>query len=124
MLLSAGESFIQFITVLIIFVLVLGITYFVTKYVGKFQKAQVTRANIEVVEATKISTSAYAEILRVGDKYIAVAVSKDNVTYLCEVDGETVITRQASDISQTDFSGILAKAKSLVTKDDNAKSDE
>ncbi len=118
------DSFAQFMTVLLIFILVLAITFFVTRWIGKFQKTQTTGANIEVVEATKISASAFAEIIRVGNKYIAVAVSKENVTYLCDVPEEDISFAKDGDISAVGFSNVLEMVKNnLPVKHDQHKSD-
>ena len=118
------DSFAQFMTVLLIFVLVLAITFFVTRWIGKFHKTQTTGANIEVVEATKISASAFAEIIRVGNKYIAVAVSKENVTFLCDVPEEDISFAKDGDISAVGFSNVLEMVKNnLPVKHDQHKSD-
>ncbi len=118
------DPFAQFMTVLLIFVLVLAITFFVTRWIGKFQKTQTTGATIEVVEATKISASAFAEIIRVGNKYIAVAVSKENVTFLCDVPEEDISFAKDGDISAVGFSNVLEMVKNnLPVKHDQHKSD-
>ena len=74
------ESYLQFIAILIIFVLVLGLTYYVTKWLAGYQKEKNSGRNIEVLETGRISTTKYIQIVRLGDKYMAIAVGKDEVT--------------------------------------------
>ena len=121
---SRVDSFAQFLTVLLIFLLVLGVTYFVTRYIGKYQKTQTTGRNIEVIEATKISPQAFVEILKVGSKYIAVAVSKDNVTYLCDVPAEEIIVSEEGDIVPQSFNKIFdIVRKNNLTSSEDIRSD-
>ncbi len=88
LLTARSDSYMQFITVLLIFVLVLGVTAFVTKWMANYQKEQGANCNIEVLETTRISNSKYIQLVRIGQTYMAIAVCKDTVTMLCEVPKE------------------------------------
>ena len=98
----------QFFTVLIVFIFVLALSMFCAKWVGNYQKGQSQGVNTEVVETIRIAQGKWVQILRVGSKYKVIAVSRDTVTYLGEVD--------EADIKKTDpedkksFSEILSKA--------------
>ena len=84
MLLTTGgyNSFLDMITVLLIFVFVIAITLFTTKYIANYQKVQNAGKNIEVLETYRISQSKYIQIVKIGKKNVAIAVSKDTVTLL------------------------------------------
>ena len=82
------DSYAQFITVLIIFVLVLAVTALVTRWIANYQKEQSVNVNIEVIETTRISGNKYIQIVRLGEKYVAIAVCKDTVTLLGEISKE------------------------------------
>jgi len=84
---SAG-SYAQFIAVLVIFVFVLGVTAFVTKWIAGYQKQQGAGSNIEVIETSRLTNNKYLQIIRVGEKYLAIAVCKDTVTMLGEIPRE------------------------------------
>lgn len=93
-LLLTGEidSYVQFITVLVIFVIVLGITALTTKWIANYQKQQSVNENIQVIETTRIANNKYIQIVRVGGKYMAIAVCRDTVTMLGEIPGEQLKT--------------------------------
>ena len=92
LLLTAGfsNSYAQLITVLLLFVVVLGVTAFVTKWLAGYQKQQGAGCNIQVIETSRISNSKYIQIVRVGDTYMVIAVCKDTVTLLGEVAEESL----------------------------------
>ena len=105
------ESVVQLITVLVIFVLVLFVTLFVTKWLAGFQKQQQSGKNINVVEITKISPNHYAQILKIGSKYVAVAIGKDNVTVLATLDESELNLEENGNAQKPDFAAVFEKLK-------------
>ena len=122
MLLSLGtglESVIQFITVLLIFVFVLVITWISTKYLAGIQKDRYKTGNMELIETLRISNNKYMQIVRVGNKYYCMAVCKDTVTMLGEVRKEDMIFSDNNVSANMDFHKILEsmKQKALGNKE-------
>ena len=117
MILTAGgyDSFLDLITVLLIFVFVIAITLFTTKYVANYQKVQNAGKNIEVLETYRISQSKYIQIVKIGAKYVAIAVSKDTVTLLSALE-ETDISINDMVNEGKSFKDILAGLKKSNTK--------
>ncbi len=110
---AAGESFFQLIFALVVFVGVLAITAFVTKWIAGYQKTQGLNKNLEIVEAIRLTNNKYVEIIRAGeDKYFVIAMGKDEVTLLGELSSD-----QLKDIDEInskaqtpmDFKSILEK---------------
>ncbi len=88
-LLAAGtNSYAQLITVLIIFVVVLGVTAWTTKWIAGYQKRQSESSNIELLEASRIGNNKYVQIVRVGETIYVLAIGKDTVTKLGEIPAE------------------------------------
>ena len=108
-----ADSAAQFLTVLILFVLVLAITAFTTRWIAGYQKQQNLNGNIEVIETQRISTGKYLQIIRVGEKYLAVAVCKDTVTMLTEVPKEQMVFRETGGKSATSFAELFEKMKKI-----------
>ena len=108
LLTGSPGSYAQFITVLLIFIIVLGITAVVTKWMASYQKQQSVNENIEVIETTRIANNKYIQIIRAGEKYMAIAVCKDTVTMLGEIpEGSLKTTKPAQNFG---FKELLDKA--------------
>ena len=121
------DSYAQFITVLIIFVLVLAVTALVTRWIANYQKEQSVNVNIEVIETTRISGNKYIQIVRLGEKYVAIAVCKDTVTLLGEISKEQL--REENHAGVFRFRDILERATQKtevksVKAEDNQSDDE
>ena len=82
------DGYAQFITVLVIFVVVLGVTAMTTKWIANYQRQQSVNENVQVIETTRIANNKYVQIIRVGETYMAIAVCKDTVTMLGEIPAE------------------------------------
>lgn len=57
-----ADSYAQFITVLLIFVAVLAVTAWVTKWIAGYQKKQGVESNIEVRETVRIANNKYIQL--------------------------------------------------------------
>ncbi len=90
------DGYAQFITVLVIFILVLAVTAFVTRWIANYQKQQNANLNVEVIETTQIGANKYIQIVRLGKTYKAIAVCKDTVTCLGEVPEEQLIREKSA----------------------------
>ena len=108
---SGFESVLQFITVLIIFVFVLGITYISTRYIAGIQKEQYKTGNMELIETLRISNNKYLQIVRAGNKYFCMAVCKDTVTMLGEIQKEELVFHENNVNAGIDFQKVLEKMK-------------
>ncbi|HKM20629.1 MAG TPA: flagellar biosynthetic protein FliO [Lachnospiraceae bacterium] len=113
---SALESFAQLVTVILIFIFVLALTYFTTRFVGRYQKTQMQNKNIEVIETFKITANKFIQIVRTGDKYLVIAIGKDTVTMLSELSEEELDFTPSEVKGTENFQEILTKAKELVHK--------
>lgn len=109
---SKLSSFAQLITLIIVFIFVLGLTVVATRWMGKLQKQQYKCTNIEVIETSRISNTKYIQIVRTGQKYVVIAVCKDTVTMLTELQQEElelITSPETSDF--LGFQEILMKVK-------------
>lgn len=72
--------------------------------------------NMELIEACRIAPGKYIQIVRVGKKYLALAICKDSVTLLSELsEDEIKITEKKEMVS---FKELLEKAKKRADKDE------
>lgn len=119
---SKIDSFVQLMTVLILFVVVLGITWLVTRYIAGFQKGRMQGNNFEVIDSLRISQNKYIQILRIGNHYVAMAVCKDTVTVLAELSKDEIVNPEDFNTGMpVQFEEFLGRARSLVKKADTKK---
>ena len=85
-----------------------------------YQRGRASNTNIEVLEMIGLSNNKYIQIIRVGQKYLAVAICKDTVTMLTEIPEQDLILSDGSVPKTMRFKDILNKVqnKSILEKED------
>lgn len=104
------DSFLQFITVLLIFLFVLAITWVATKWIANVQKGKTFGTNIEVVETYRLTANKFIQIIKTGEKYVAIATCKDTVTMLAEIPAEQIHLPDGAEKTAPDFRKVFEKA--------------
>lgn len=117
---SQGESLFQLVIVLFIFVVVLIMTYYATKWMAGYQKQQQIGKNLHVVETVRVGNNKFVEIVQTGkDHYIVIGVGKDEIVFLGNLDAEAVNIEETSDkqfSTSANFRDILKKFTDLPNK--------
>lgn len=113
---TKADGYLQFMTVLILFVFVLVITYLVTRWIAKYQKDNVGFRNLEIIETCRIASNKYIQIVRAGSRYLVIAVGKDEVHMLSEISGEE-LSFQENTGQTMEFAAVLEKIRKLKEKD-------
>ena len=116
-----GENFLQFLATLFIFVLVLLVAYFVTRWIGTVGQGQLGNKNIRVIEGYKIGPNKSIQIVKVGNKLFVLGIGKDEISCLGEVEEEDLAITEDTISPLPDFKELLAKAKEKVPTKKNNK---
>lgn len=113
------ENVFRFICVVFLFVVVLAMTYFTTRYIANFQKSRLTGGNIKILETFQIAPNKFLQLISVGKRYFVIAVSKDNITFLSEVKEDDIDLGLMDAMAAPSFKDIINKAKKKLEKTDN-----
>ena len=113
LILGGANTFVQFLTALLVFVLVLALTYFTAKWVGTYQKIQPSNRNFEVIETCKISNNKFLQIVKIGQRYFLIGIGKDEVNYFTELKADELDLSPAPNM-QDSFQLLLKKAKEKI----------
>lgn len=111
------NNFFQLVSVIFIFIAILLVTYLTTRWVAKIQRGQYAGRNVELIDAGQLSTNKYIQIVRVGKKYLILAICKDSVTSLGEISEEDLNLANEGQDSYTEnesFRKILEKTKNML----------
>jgi len=108
---ASMESIGQLIVLIILFLFVLFLAYMAARITGSFQSnAMNKKSNIKVIEVFRLSNNKYIEIVRIGEHYLALAICKDSVTLLKELDQSEVREHEVT-MEPINFKNILDKMK-------------
>lgn len=109
--LDTGNNILQLFAVMTVFVLILVVAYFVTRWIGTNQGRNFFGKNIRVIEGCRIGTNKFIQIVKVGNKFLILGIGKDEISYLGEVEEQDLAITEDGVKTLPDFKEILAKVK-------------
>lgn len=108
---ASMESIGQLIILILLFVFVLFLAYMAARIAGSFQSNTINKnINVKVIEVFHLSNNKYIEIVKIGGHYLALAICKDTVTLLTELD-ESEVREHEKTMEPINFKNILDKMK-------------
>lgn len=111
---STADSAWKLAGILILCVIIIVASYYTTKWVGKNQQKKTAGSNFELIDAMRLTQNKTLQLVRAGKKYLLLAVTKENVTLLCEMnedDIEEPKVKEAASFGKV-LSGIVHKKSS------------
>lgn len=115
------DGVVQFFTVFVIFIFVLALTYFTTKWIGSYQKRNLSQGNIKIIESLRVSNNKVIDIVKAGDKSFLIAVCKDTVTFIGEVNEDSLELKETKSPSES-FGTVFNRF--VITHKDEANDEE
>ncbi|MCR5521505.1 MAG: flagellar biosynthetic protein FliO [Lachnospiraceae bacterium] len=114
---SSGSNW-KLLGLIILCAVIIAACYYTTRFIGKrsggglgFSRGR----NIRVIETFRITQKQFLQLIRCGDKYLLISISKDNITLLSEIDVENIELEEI-EAEHKSFKDIIS---SLRTKKDN-----
>lgn len=127
LLTSSFQNVMQLIGVILIFLIVLVLTYFTSKWIGEYQQINMKNKNLQILESIKIGTNKFICLVKAGEVYLVVAVGKDEITMLAQLTEEQLSVSPSLSgymmgenkeklISADNFQEVLGKMKQVFPK--------
>ena len=118
---STFAGIFKMIFLVIIFIVILVLSYLVTKWYANSSLVKNKTNNIEIKESFQLAPGKTISIVRIGEKYVALAQFKDNVVKLAELTEEELILNREVEISDSSFKDVfsnIVKSRKKDTKSD------
>lgn len=99
---SALSSFFKLIGLLILLIVLLFATSFVSKWYAGAMSGKKYAGNIKIIETYPIGQGKMIQIIQVGKKYIALVQTKDSVVFLTELTQEDLLIKEPVQMPRTE----------------------
>ena len=109
-------STLQLIGMVVVFIIVVAACYFVTRFVGAKQLAQQKNSNFLVLDTFRLTQNKYLQIIQIGKRYFVIALSKENISMVSELEKEDITWWRESAPGVASFQGILSALKKKQTE--------
>jgi flagellar protein FliO/FliZ len=108
---STTDNVLQLLGLVLLLIIILIAAYYTSKFVGRYKMGQFKDSNIKVIEAYRISTNKMLQIVKISNKYVVLGISKDNITYITELDESDILTHEINEGEKPSFRHIFEKIK-------------
>lgn len=108
---STTNNVLQLLGLVVLLIIILIAAYYTSRFVGRYKLGQLKNSNIQVIEIHRISNSKMLQIIKIANKYVAIGVSKDNITFITELDEGEVLTHEFNEGEKESFRQIFDKIK-------------
>lgn len=113
---STFAGIFKLIFLVIIFIVILVLSYLVTKWYANSGLVKNKTNNIEIKESFQLAPGKTISIVRIGEKYVALAQFKDNVVKLAELTEEELILNREVEISDSSFKDVFSNMLKMQKK--------
>lgn len=108
---STGDNFLQLIGLVLILIIILAAAYFTTRFVGNVKLSQLKNSNFQVIDTYRISPNKLMQVVKVGNKYIVIAIGKETVNFITELEESEVFLREPGNLEKQSFKQVLEKLR-------------
>jgi flagellar protein FliO/FliZ len=105
------DNALQLVGLVVLLIVILIATYYTTKFVGGIKLGQLKNSNFIVIDTYHISQNKALQIVKVANKYIVIAIGKDTINFITELDESEVLIRDMNNKDKLQFKQILEKLK-------------
>jgi len=110
---SSTSSILQLLGVSILFIFILVITYYTTKFVGGVKLGQIKKGNFKVLETNKVTQNKYLQLIQIGTRYFVIAVGKDDIRLITELKEDEMIKQDQLVKKNENFLDIITKITNI-----------
>jgi len=85
------HTVLNMLSLILVFVLVVGLAYFATKYIAKFQANSMNnKTNMRVIESIRIGSNKFIAIVKIGEQFYAVGIGKEEIHIIDKLNPEEI----------------------------------
>ena len=127
---SSMSSILSVISLILIFIFIVALAYFTTKFIAKYQNNSMnSRSNIRVIESFRMGSNKFVAIIEVSNNFYVIGVGKEEITLIDKLDSDSISNiknGQMKDFGKKiDFKEILSQIKNKsVEKEHTEDKDE
>lgn len=123
---SGVESVLKLVGLIILCAIIIAASYFTTRFVGKRQSGMTGNTNFKSIDVYRINQTKYLQLIQIGTRYFVIAVSKDNVTMLTELQKEDIVhfRDEAHKISFKEIMAGVTKGNASEDKEEAVSEDK
>lgn len=108
---STYDSLWQLVGLVLLLIIILIAAYYTSRFIGGIKLGQLKKSNFQVIDSYRVTPNKALQIVKIGNKYVVIAIGKDDITYITELDESEVMIREIHQGDKQSFKQIFDKLK-------------
>jgi flagellar protein FliO/FliZ len=109
--LSTQGNILQLLGLILLLAFILAAAYYTSKFVGGLKLNQMKHSNFRVLDTYRISSNKALQLIKIGTKYVVIAIGKDTVTVITELSEAEIVMNETNTEVKQSFKQILEHFK-------------
>ena len=106
---STMNNSLELFGLLIMFLIILVAAYFASRFFGQNKMGQLRNKNFKVIETFKVAPNKFLQLIKMGNRFVVIAIGKDEMHVITELSEEEVILQVEGEQRNMKFSDLIAK---------------
>lgn len=125
--LNSSNSIWKLLGLILLCAVIIIACYYTTKFVGKRSQGMQSPnggRNIKSLETFRVAPNKFLQLIKCGDKYLLIGITKDRIKLLSEIDGDSLLleTKGTQHKKFKDIISSLSLKNGAVIEDDDGRS--
>lgn len=82
---KTSDSLLELLGLILLLIIILVAAYYTTRFVAKIKLGKLQHSNFEVIDTYRINQSKALQIVKIGTRYVVIAIGKDSVSFIMEL---------------------------------------
>ncbi|MDF2485055.1 MAG: hypothetical protein K0R46_1223 [Herbinix sp.] len=108
---STYDNLWQLVGLVLLLIIILIAAYYTSRFIGGIKLGQMKKSNFQVIDSYRVTPNKALQIVKIGNKYVVIAIGKDDITYITELEESEVMIREIHQSDKQSFKQILDKLK-------------
>ena len=108
---ASYDSIWQLAGLFLLLIIILVAAYYTSRLIGGIKLGQMKKSNFQVIDTYRVTPNKALQIVKIGNKYVVIAIGKDDIHFITELDEAEVIVRDSNQGEKQNFKQILEKLK-------------
>lgn len=93
---NSTKSLLEWLGLLLLTTFIIVSCYFTTRFVANKRLRPMKHSNFKVIDTYCITQNKYMQLLQIGTRYIVIAITKDNITFIGDLAEDEILYREES----------------------------
>ncbi len=120
---TGTNSFWQLAGLVLMLIIILVAAYYTSRLVGGIKLGQLRKSNFQVIDSYRVTPNKALQIVRIGNKYIVIAIGKDDINFITELDESEVILKEFQQGEKRGFDQSFKQILDKLKNNYDAKAD-